>query len=537
MSTPLNASASTAGALFSSSTFLVPPFQREYSWEKDEVSDFWSDLRNGLGNDAYFLGLIILTDEGGRKYVVDGQQRLLTLTLLAAALHREAITRGRKALAERIQADFLRSIDYATDAENPRVTLADTADNETLQIILNTGNSPEIGNDIEDSISKRMCKAFDFLKSQLHADLAADPFKRLGIWTEFLTDHVYFAVFVHPDAASAYKVFEIINTRGRELTTADLLKNYVLSQTPQGHREERYQVWQSISRQFSNEGSGSFVQYIRHVVTVQNGYILPKDLYDFLAQRRAQGDKTPPSPDRLTELLQENIELYMQMVDPTLAGPAQPESLKIFAALNSLGVTAVRPILLAIAGVPDPIGGMRSVLTLVVRLLVVGNLGTNNIERRFGEVAKKIHEQRSWRPIEEDFRDVNPPQQDFVTQLSRRSFKKGVLAFIRKSIVANRITPERVGVLHFIMPQNTPPWDGFTEEDAAFWGGTIGNTFLSTADRRPDARDWNGFKQNMLGTGIQGEIVERLRGFDGWTAATVSEIGQQLAEAAGNVWY
>ncbi|WP_119302847.1 DUF262 domain-containing protein [Dongia deserti] len=115
MQTPLNASASTAGALLSSSTFEVPQFQREYSWEEDEIADFWNDLSNSLESESYFLGLIILTDQDGRKHVVDGQQRLITLSLLATAIYFEAQDRGRTALADRIRADFLRSIDYDSD--------------------------------------------------------------------------------------------------------------------------------------------------------------------------------------------------------------------------------------------------------------------------------------------------------------------------------------------------------------------------------------------------------------------------------------
>lgn len=80
METPLNASATSAGALLSSNTFVVPPYQREYAWTNDEIREFWTDLRSGLDEGSYFLGLIILTDEQSRKYVVDGQQRILTIT-------------------------------------------------------------------------------------------------------------------------------------------------------------------------------------------------------------------------------------------------------------------------------------------------------------------------------------------------------------------------------------------------------------------------------------------------------------------------
>lgn len=67
MDTPLNASASSAGAVFSNSIFEVPQFQREYSWTaKEEVTEFWTDLSGSISSEVYFLGLLILTNENDR---------------------------------------------------------------------------------------------------------------------------------------------------------------------------------------------------------------------------------------------------------------------------------------------------------------------------------------------------------------------------------------------------------------------------------------------------------------------------------------
>lgn len=537
MQTPLNASASTAGALISGSTFEVPQFQREYSWQEDEISDFWNDLRSNLESDSYFLGLMILTDEGGRKHVVDGQQRLLTLSLLVNAIYYEAINRGRKALADRIQADFLRSIDYDSDETNPRVVLSDESDNDTFQSILTTGQA-RTDLPSKESVSRRLIDSYSYLTSRLRDDLKSDPFKRLGKWTEFLTHRVYFAVFVHPDPSSAYQVYEVINTRGKELTTADLLKNYVLSQTAKSQREARYQEWQRIAIQFPPEGTNNFVQYIRHAVTVSSGHVLPKDLFGFLAQRVTHAGKRPPNPDELMALLEAHLPLYMQMIDPTLAGPADPEALKIFAALNSLGVIAVRPILLAVAAVPEPLDGMRYILRLVVRRIIVGNLGTGNVERRFGEAARRVHDTRTWKTLTDDLKDLNPTRQEFIDQLQKRSFNKGVLAFLRRSILAKSITPEADGILHYIWTRQAPGWRGMSEEDGTFWGSTIGNTFLSDLDRRPkEAADWAGFKTHMLPHGIPGEWKEALEPLEEWDAGAVESVGRQLAQVAGGIWY
>ena len=520
--------------------FEVPPYQREYAWQEDEVSEFWNDLRDALPLDTYFLGLVILTDEDGpRRHVVDGQQRLLTLTLLAAALYHEAMHYGRSALADRLKSDFLFSIDYATDEILPRVKLTDTGDNETLQEILTSGQEKLQKDLIDDvSVSQRLEESFTFIRKKLREDLARDPFLRLGLWTEFITNRLYFAVFIHPDAATAYRVFEVINTRGRELTTADLLKNYVLSQTAPDQREFRYHEWQRIAKPFSQYGSNTFVQFIRHVVTVQAGHILPKDLYAFLAQRTQHADRVPPSVDGLMNQLQDSLPLYAQMMDPSLDGPADTEALKVFAALENLGVIAVRPILLAISGTPDAIAGMQHILKLVVRRIVVGNLGTGNVERRFGEAARQVFLNDDWRAAERELAELNPSRDEFLARVGSRSFNKGTLSFLRRAVVQQTITPTQDGTLQSIMPRQQEIWNGFTEEDAAFWSSTLANTFLSTLERRPkEAMDWQGFKTSLLPTGVEGEWMRQLGELNEWNAEVLQSLSEKLAKAACAIWY
>ena len=538
MSAPLNASASQAGALFSNSRFEVPQYQREYSWQRDEVDEFWSDLKNSINYDEYFLGLIILTDEDGIKKVVDGQQRIITLTLLTNALYYSAISLGRTALADRIQADFIRYIDYATDAQAPRLTLSDDHDNATLQHILDTGQIPEISDD-DDEVSKSIIDSYRYLSEHLSEDLRRDAFRRLGEWTDFLTNRLYFAVFVHPDPASAYQVFEVINTRGRELTTADLLKNYILSQAVPAQRNEQYDRWQALSRQFAPDGSNNtFVQYIRHAVTAGSGHILPKDLYSFLSGRRPGTGRRPPAPLDLVTLLEGQAPLYLQMVDPTLPGPAEGRALQTFAAFNSLAVIAVRPILLALYGTAGATEGMDFLLRLVVRRIVVGNLGTGNVERRLGEAARAVSDTGDWTVLTNDLSDLNPSEDEFREQLRKRSFNKNTLAFMRRSIVQNDTAPEPLGVLHFIWPKTSIEWPGFSKEDS-YWLSTIGNTFLADSARRPReaTEDWEGFKSGLLPHAVDGEWSMQLEAISAWDANTIEEMGRDLSAAAAAIWY
>lgn len=540
MDTPLNATASNAGAIFANNTFEIPRFQREYSWGIDEVNDFWSDLQGSLDAESYFLGLIILTtptdnEEAGRKRVVDGQQRILTLSLLANAIFHEATKSDRKALADRVRATFLRSIDYQSDEEVRRVILTDEADDNTFKSILET-DSNHVKNQDETSVSAKMSDSYDLLSRHLRDDLRADPFRRLGKWADFLTNRLYFAVFLHPSAEAAYQVYEVVNTRGRDLTTADLLKNYILSQAG-GNEAARYDQWQSIAKQFATEGANNFVQYIRHVVTVKSGSILPKDLYGFLANRKQMGDRVPPRPNEIMALLESNLPLYMQMIDPTTAGPADVDALGVFSALNSLNVLTVRPILLACSDVIDAQAGMEWILRLVVRRIVVGNLGTGNVERRLGEAAKAIHDANNWQVMIDLLRDLNPPKDDFVSQLKKRSLNKNVLTFLRRSIIQNTITPTQVGFLHFIWIKSAA-FGGIGEDEGSYWASTIGNTIISSVQKKPRVVvDWNTFKNTMLKTAADGEWVQSLANIVDWDVAAVERMGSDLANEAGRIWY
>jgi len=532
--TPLNAAASTAGAIFAASEFDVPPFQREYSWQEDEVREFFDDLQRSLDDETYFLGLIILTDEDGKKKVVDGQQRIVTLTLLASALYHEAKSRDRNALADRISASFMYSINYETDATEPRVTLTDGADNQTLQYIISTGQAPTASS--VDTVSTELARSFKFLRSELRADLNQDPFKRLGKWTEFITHKLYFAVFIHPTPASAYQVFEVINTRGRDLTTADLLKNYTISQAPPPSRMSVYERWKSISDNFQSDGA-SFVQYIRHTVTVNNGHIPPKDLFAFLAARTTSTHKIPPTSMELLALLEQNLPLYLQMIDPSLPGPATDVALGVFAALSKLNVITVRPLMIAMINVAGADEGLEQLLKLVARRIIVGNLGTGNIERRFAEAARRVSQSRDWRAPLEELADLSPEKSSFYDVLQKRTLNKGVLSYVRNAVCAGTITPVTYFPLHFIVPKATKNPAHFGEGELSYWGNTLGNTFLSHVDKRLGPVDWESFKQLMLPTAAPGELDDLLMGFTEWNVTSIKSAAQPLAANAADLWY
>ena len=539
MSTPLHATAATAGSLFGTSSFLVPDYQREYAWTDDEVKQFWADLSGNLSGESYFLGLIILAGEEDRRYVVDGQQRIITLSILAAAIRQECLDRGRKALADVVETTFLKVVNYKTDEKLPRTVLADIDDNQSFfTIIDNSGAALQIPqlDEQQDGISARLWSSFRLLRDRLKGNIRADPFAKLGEWVEFITEKLYFAIFNHPDKETAYRVFEVVNDRGRDLTTADLLKNFVLSQSGD-QREAIYLEWKRLSKIFGRDNLNNFVQFIRHVVTVRSGYVLPRDLYSFLKDGPETGPKQRPLPLALVQHMSDASPLYEQMVDPSAEGPATAVEAGAFQVLDALSVIAVRPILLALHDVPDRDDGVDYLLRLVVRRIVVGSLGTGNIERRFGDAARQIREEQSWRVLERDLADLNPAREDFVQQLRRRPMSKATLTFLRRSILQQTVTPNSIGTLHFIATKNAND-DAANGEGVGQYQATLGNTFLAAVDRRPIGVDnWDAFKAVMFPLGVPGERLALLGDRDAWRARDAEEVGAALAEDAGLIWY
>ena len=207
--------------------------------------------------------------------------------------------------------------------------------------------------------------------------------------------------------------------------------------------------------------------------------------------------------------------------------------------MNELGVSAVRPLLLALAQVPDSTDGMLEVLTLVVKRVVVGNLGTGSIERRFADAAQAVRKSGNWRDALAELSELDHSRDEFVLALSRRSYNRNTLGFLRRSIVQASRVPESDGTLQLIRPRHVAEggWPGFSEEEAAFWTSNIANTILVRIDRRPrGANTWDGVKDLLLPEAVPEEPAVELRGLGHWTATDSAREAAALATSAADVW-
>lgn len=119
------------GKILQSGNLRVPANQREYSWEEENARDLCVDISQALNDDQenYFLGTIVLTKTQGKLEVVDGQQRLATVTMLIASIRDVYERIGEEKAAEALNTNFLFRLDRKTQEEESNLVL-NTRDHE-----------------------------------------------------------------------------------------------------------------------------------------------------------------------------------------------------------------------------------------------------------------------------------------------------------------------------------------------------------------------------------------------------------------------
>ena len=231
-------------ALLGASKFAIDYYQREYRWETKQVTELLDDLAEKFledhepGNERgaidsygrYFLGSIIISDKEGQKFIIDGQQRLTTLTLILIHLYRQLDDEDqKKEIANLI-------FSYKTGKRSFNL---DVHERTACMEALFTGE-PFNENGQPESVVNILCR-FQDVEEHFPNDLTGDA---LPYFADWLIENVYFVEITAYSDADAYTIFETMNDRGLSLTPTDMLKGYLLAHiTDRDRRNGASRVW------------------------------------------------------------------------------------------------------------------------------------------------------------------------------------------------------------------------------------------------------------------------------------------------------
>jgi uncharacterized protein with ParB-like and HNH nuclease domain len=254
------------------SYYQIPDYQRPYSWEDDQIEQLWDDICSAMESEdeSYFLGPVILIKKGEYFEVVDGQQRLTTLTILFCVLRDLYSEKLDQALVNSIK-DAVRSLVY----EKHRLKLITQLhyQNQFENEILNKVEFPDGELTREEKNTQKFKNAAFIFKQKLGELEGKGGIESIKKFTDYLLRKVEMITITCSQQGYAIKLFQVLNTRGLDLSPADLIKSHLYGkledETKKGQFIATWQAIEEISKQL-DEPITDLLTYYEYYLLAQN---------------------------------------------------------------------------------------------------------------------------------------------------------------------------------------------------------------------------------------------------------------------------
>ncbi len=250
--------------------FIIPPYQRPYAWTTEEAGDLFDDIKSFMEqqsatrtDDPYFVGTIVLikTDTESRAEVIDGQQRLTTITILLAALVAKLSGEEARSLTKYINEPG----DLAEGrASKPRLTLRERDQDFFRKYVQTAGMLAELllldDSDLTDPQKNIRANARLYVQNIQKMD-DAEAFA-LG---KFTVNRCFLVAVSTPSMRSAYRIFSVMNDRGLDLLTCDILKSDIIGTIQEGRREDYTTKWENVEEDLGRDAFNELFTHIRMI--------------------------------------------------------------------------------------------------------------------------------------------------------------------------------------------------------------------------------------------------------------------------------
>ena len=235
--------------------YEVPKYQRDYSWDKEQWSDLWYDLMQMIEEkDSHYMGYLVLqTSDDINFKIIDGQQRITTIFILILAvinyLKKIQCSEDEKKLNEQrantLLTTYIGNIDMITLTSVNKLVLNRNNNHFYKTYLSSLQEAPKRGLNASERLMKN---AFDTFSSYLKEQYKNA--EELISFVENIVNNLFFTVITVTDELNAFKVFETLNARGVQLSSSDLLKNYLFSVANEQHQtklDELEDLWAEVS--------------------------------------------------------------------------------------------------------------------------------------------------------------------------------------------------------------------------------------------------------------------------------------------------
>ena len=544
-------------------SYSVPPYQRDYSWKQEHWEDLWEDLRTVEENrEDHYMGTIVL-EIGERKQfrVIDGQQRMATLSILILAcvdyLYHLAED-GVEATANRERAALLESSYLgAKDPSNLRITpklKLNANDDDFFQLNLAQRKPPQGGvRGLRDS-ERLLWGCFHFFAGKIREKFLTNQKgeKVAAFVSEIVTERLVFISVRVQDQLSAYTVFETLNARGLELTETDLLKNYLLSLADRLSKSQMEPVLRQWARITSRVGIAGFPEFLRHHLNSRRGYVRQKQLFKTIKQDVTTLDQV----FALLDWLERDAAWFEGLNDSAsqfwLDYQGAKEQVRV---LNLFKVSQYTPLVLAakdgFTAPQDMVEILRYCAVISVRFNGVSRRSTHQLEEIYNRAAVDVREGKAatLAAVRLALRPIYIPDDEFEADFAAlRLRNRGTsgkrlryfLAKLEKQLSGADISDEAMtATVEHILPENPSKagWDHFTSDAHERSYEKVGNYSLLERGLNGQQAGNAAFAQKQpVYAQSKYHTSAKLGQFNEWTEETIAKRQAEMAKAAKSIW-
>ena len=531
---------------------VIPIYQRTYSWKQKECEQLWKDIMKAGKDDAisgHFVGSIVYVEKGlyqvsalPRLLVIDGQQRLTTLSLLIAALCNHI---KEKQIQTEINPNRLVSYYLLNDREEGE---------EKYKLILTQSDKNSLFKTLEkleltDEDSARIKENYKFFKEQIEKT-------DLDIIYKGISKLIIIDVSLDREKDNPQLIFESLNSTGLELTQADLIRNYILMGLEKQKQEDIYRnYWFPMEKGFGHsENSALFDSFMRDYLTIKIGRIPTiREIYSEFKQYSSKFKE-------IKELVEDIFEFPKYFVNLALEKEQDLDIKSVFVDINELKVDVSYPFILIVYQdyVKEKITKLefleilRLVESYVFRRAICG-VPTNSLNKTFSTLYKKVDQENYLESIkaivilQDSYRRI-PDDEEFKKELAI----KDVYNFRNRNYLLRKLEnhdrKEIVDIesytIEHIMPQNQNLCDEWKKELGENWKEiqkiylhTIGNLTLTGYNSELSDKPFKekreikgGFKDSPI------RLNRTLATLDNWNEDKIKKRAEEIIKLASIVW-
>ena len=494
--------------------YKIPRFQRDYSWTLEQWEDLWTDILNTIKDpsqedDSHYMGYLVLQSTDDKTFeVIDGQQRLTTLTLIILAV----IKNLQRLIDEKnepeqniqrinqIRQTYIGYLDPVSLVSKSKLTLNHNNNDYFQHYIIPLEKLPQRGFKASEHLLRKSFEWFDAQVSSLLKSVVSYKGQYLAKFVEDLSDALFFTVITVTDELNAYKVFETLNSRGVRQSSTDLLKNYLFS-VLDTNSEAQYELdilekrWLQMEARLQSE---KFPDFLR--VYWNSKYKLSRHSELFKTVKNNVKDRA--GVFGLIKGLESDLDNYLALISPELSDFNEADKTNL-AILRMFRVRQPYPLLLSAKRKftqKEFSSLLRAIVVITFRYNTIGSYSPTDQEKVYCAVAEKISSNEIldlkdvWSYLKPIYIDDERFYLDFCcksinTSDSRsRKLVRYILCLIEKNISGTSLdfTSDSLNIEH-ILPQNAPDgWNGFTSEACMEMVYRLGNMVLLQPSKNRD---------------------------------------------------